>query len=168
MFTALSTALSLRYQESLNKSDLSLIYSFIKSLTIAESITWTQSRLPIGISFFWPEDTRVSVADLHFTLNQMTSDRLDQVLGNTSPCMDLISYAIHLCALMLTVHSLQCYPRSAWSTTAASSCLVWMGSRCRLLKSQWDFYFSRKRTWPQFFGRCEWTYRPVIWKPIYI
>ena len=32
-----------------------------------------------------------------------------------------------------------------------------MGSRCRLLKSQWDFYFSRERTWPQFFGRCEWT-----------
>ena len=46
----------------MNKSGLSLIYSLVKRLTIAESTKWTQSRLLLGISLWWPESISISVA----------------------------------------------------------------------------------------------------------
>jgi hypothetical protein len=62
-------------------------------LSIEESIKWTKTKFPSGVSFSWPENTRVSQADHHFTLYQMTFDRLDQVLENNSFPMDPLSYA---------------------------------------------------------------------------
>lgn len=81
---------------------------------IQESTKWTQETLSVGINFSCPENTRVSVADPHFTLNQMTPDRLDRVLENMSFSMDLISYVIYILLCRQFVHNMQCYPQSSW------------------------------------------------------